>query len=166
MPTPGPQVRKEGGGDVLTVDTAGTLAVATGATVDNIAIRRRFVCEVVPSGTAGVASAVTKRLFSPAVACTVKAVTVQPVGTCAGHATSNFTLSVRNIGVGATGSTDIATLALTTGNALVTNVPKAFTMATTASVAALESVVFYQTLASSGIDYPALQVTVEFDVVN
>lgn len=164
----GPKIEQEPGGDAMTFKSGSTLTLATGSTLANVAIQRKYVTEVVPSGTAGVASAVTKRLFAPAGAVTVKAVTVQPVGTCAGHATSNFTLSVRNIGTGATGSTDIATLALTTGNALVTNVPKAFTVSTTggAAVAALESVVFYQTLASSGIDYPALQVTVEFDVVN
>jgi hypothetical protein len=173
-----PLVRRDGGvsgGDSLTVDVGGsvsfasgsTLTVATGATVTNVSLNRRAVSESVPSGTAGVASAVTKRVFAMAVPVTIKAVTLIPSASCAGHATSNFTLSLRNLGTGATGTTDIATLALTTGNALVANVPKAMTLVTTAiSVAALESIGFYQTLASSGIDYPPGTVTVEYSVDN
>ena len=166
-----PLVRREGGvngGDSLTLDPGATLNMATGVTFANAAVNRKFVSEAVPSGTAGTVSGVTKRIIAPAEAVTIRAVTFQPGGACAGHATSNFTLSVRNLGVGATDAIDIATLALTTANALSTNVPKAFTVSTTggAAVTALQSIVFYQTLASSGIDYPPGTITVEFSVDN
>jgi hypothetical protein len=164
----GPKIQKEDGGDSIRFASGATLVVATGATFTNTAINRKYVSADYPSGTAGAAGAVTARLVAPAGAITVRAVTLQPSGTCAGHASNNFTLSVRNVGTGATGSTDIATLALTTGNALATNVPKAMTVSTTggAAVAALESVVFAMTTGGTGIDFPSGVVTVEFTVDN
>lgn len=164
----GPKIEKVPGGDEIIVKSGGTLTIATGGSLSNTAINRKFVSERYPSGTAGTAGAVTARIFVPAEAVTVRAITLQSSATCAGHATNNFTLSVRNVGTGATGSTDIATLALTTGNALATNVPKAMTVSTTggAAVAALESIVFAQATGGTGIDYPAGTVTVEFTVDN
>lgn len=162
----GPKIQREPGGDTMRFASGSELVVATGATFTNTAINRKMVASSVPSGTAGVATGIRDRVFAPSVACTVRAVTLIPSATCAGHATSNFTLALRNAGTGATGSTDIATLALTTGNALAANVPKAFTMSTSASIAALESIVYHHTLASDGIDYPPGELVVEFTVDN
>ena len=162
----GPKIEKEPGGDVIRIKSGGEVVVATGATFTNTAINRKYFGAAVPSGTAGVATGIRDQVFAPSAAVTVRAVTLIPSATCAGHATSNFTLALMNVGTGATGSTTIASLALTTGNALAANVPKAFTMATTASIAALEHAAYYHTLASSGIDYPPGELVIEFTVDN
>ena len=161
----GPLIESTPGGDVIIVKPGGAI-VTTGTgqicgAVESISVS-------VSSATAGVSSAILDQIAALSVPITVRSVKLMPAGTCAGNATSNFTLSVRNIGSGATGSTDVATLSLTTSNALAANVPKAFTLATTAAslvVTATEAVAYYITLVSSGIDFPKGKITVDY-VVN
>ncbi len=172
----GPKIEGEPGGDKIDVKSGGEIAFAsgstftfpTGATWTSVQIGRVTEGAACSSVTAGVASGVLERVMAPSAGVTIKSVVFIPAGTCAGHATSNFTLSLRNLGVGATGTTDIATLVLTTGNALALNVPKAFSVSATGAqtVAALESLAYYATLASLGIDVPKGRLLVEFIPVN
>lgn len=152
------------GGDELDVESGGAIVIQTGGSITGTRIERKILSVSVPSATAGVASAIIDQVMSSLLPTTIKSVKLIPAGNCAGHATSNFTLSLRNAGTGATTTQDIATLTLTTGNALTTNVPKEFTVSATGgqTVAAGESLVYAIALASLGIDTPKGKLVVEY----
>lgn len=155
----GPLIEKEPGGDVMRVKQGGALYAPN--------IERKTITVSVASCTAGTASTIIDQVASPVLAATIKSVKLMTGSSISGHATSNFTMSLRNVGTGATGTTDVATLALTTGNAVTANVAKAFSVSATgaASIAAGENLVYYATLASSGLDVPKGKLMVEFETV-
>ena len=158
----GPLIEYVPGGDQILVKPGGSV-VTTGTGAIHGAVQSISVS--VSSGTAAATTAVIDQIASFSQPITVRRVALLPFATCAGHATSNFTLAVHNIGTGATGTTVVADLALTTGNAIATNVPKAFTLSTTTAsldLAAGEALGYHITLASLGIDFPKGKLTIDY----
>lgn len=158
----GPLIERAPGGDQVIIKPGGSI-VTTGTGAIHGAVQS--ISLSVASATAAATTAVIDQIASFSQPVTVRRVALFPAGACAGHATSNFTLAVQNIGTGATGTTVVADLALTTGNALTTNVPKAFTLSTTTAsldVAAGEALAYHITLASLGIDFPKGKLTIDY----
>lgn len=158
----GGAVNVNSGGDI-NVESGGAINISTGGEITGERIERKIVVVSVPSATAGATAQILDRVMAPGLGVEIKRVALMPNGTCAGHATNNFSLILRNVGTGATESTDIATLALTTGNALSANVQKAFTVATANDdVTALQNLVYAIATAGTGIDFPPGKLVVEF----
>lgn len=158
----GPKIEREPGGDTITVKAGGKIET-TGTGAIHGAVMTFSVA--VASATAGVATALSSRIASFHQPITVRRVSLLPSASCAGHATSNFTIAVRNIGTAAAGTTVVASRALTTGNALTLNIPAALTIATATAdldVAAGEALCYHYTLASSGIDFPPGTLSVDY----
>lgn len=154
---PGPN-----GGDSMTFASGSTLAVGA-----DVAPRLQRKSVTIPTAlvTATAATAILAQGPSFEHAVTIKRVAFLPNAASAGHATNNVTIALHNKGLTGTAAVPVASLTLTTGNALVANKPRTITLLSTgASVAALCGLVAHRTKNSSGITMPAGMFTVEYAV--
>ncbi len=150
------------GGDTLTVQSGGAIAVADGGSVTGTRIQRRLVSIITPSATALTTVVPDRSILSTELPLTIKSIRLLSEAAIAGGATSNATLNVKKLSALATATTSVATLTFTTTNAVAAYVPATIVLTSSVTVAAGESLVHSYTMASSGINVPAGQLTVEY----
>lgn len=155
-----------GTGSTQSFGTGSTFTMSTGSTFTNAFVTRKSLVVTVPSATAGATAQILDRVWAPQQAVTILAVSLLPAGACAGHATDYFTLALRNIGTGATDTINSASLALTTGNALTANIPKAFSVSATGgqTITANSALVYFISPNGSGIDFPPGELNIDYAV--
>lgn len=160
-----PKVGRDGGvsgGDSINIRSGGSFVVEDGGSLTGTRIERKLISVVLPSATALSTVVPGTPLVNTDLPLTVKSVKLLSQANIAGHASSNATITVNKLSALATATTAVAAITLTTSNAVTAYVPVTLTLTTSAvSVAAGESLVGKYTFASSGLDVPIAQLTVE-----
>lgn len=163
-----PKVRRPdgpNGGDSMAVESGGHIEIKTGGKITGTRIERKAVQVNTTLVTATAASAIVAQIGGFEHAVGVKRISFMPNAASSGHATNNVKIAVHRKGSTGTAAVEVASLTLTTGNALVANVPKALTLATAQlAILANEGLVFHRTKNSGGITLPAGAVVVEYAV--
>ena len=160
----GPKIEHEPGGDTITVKSGGTVAIASGGALTGTRIQRRQVSVAIASATALTTVVPDRAILTSELPLTVAKVLFSPEAAIAGHATSNVTLQILQVsGAAASSTATVASLAFTTSNAILLDVPKDITLTTEVAIAS-GVLKHHYTSASSGLNVPAGVVTIEYVV--
>lgn len=154
---------------VLASSETGTVKVMlTGAPGVSITVNdqnTRSVSIDVPSASAADASAILKSVFVAAEAITITGVSFIPATVQAGADTDSATLALRNIGAAGAGTDVIADYEQTSGNDFAAHVPADFGSAIiNEAVTAGDVLAWHRTKVGTGVDSPAGQLVIEYEV--